>query len=312
MITSKDFELLINTNFDSGNNDRRASLSELKNIFNGQPNGHATNAIIGWNDQDFSYGYVEGFFSIAHLMYEQIFYQPDILVYPIIFNYRHYVELSLKSLTLKAQLFFGEAIGYKANHDIKGVLKVFTEVVDNNQHSFFLPDEVRDAILKIYRFDPDNIRFRYITDKHGELTNEFNHEFINLSSLHYCMNTLHNYFDGIRLCFDDDNIYGDFKVSHTFIPLVMKILTLKEGKNIKNSISMLNRLKEINYTHNLSGNDNIIMGLEFTNFSIPSDGYIRIPILVRENSKLVLEYELSIIYDGNLQKITEIRVLDVP
>lgn len=58
------------------------------------------NAIIGWSDQDMFHGYIEGFYMAAEKLARNYQGEVDYLVYPVIFNYRQYLELALKKYYL--------------------------------------------------------------------------------------------------------------------------------------------------------------------------------------------------------------------
>jgi len=92
----------------------------------------------------------------------------DFLVFPIIFNYRQFLELSLKYLISN----YGPTVDIKPNwrsHDLAELWKEFLELLDGYGTSD--PDEVDPVVGKIIaefsKIDPGSYSYRYPVDRNG-------------------------------------------------------------------------------------------------------------------------------------------------
>lgn len=93
----------------------------------------------------------------------------DILVFPIIFNYRQFLELSLKYQLAT----FGPAVGIEPNwksHDLAKLWAEFVTLLDHYGTSD--PDEVDpvvgEIILEFAKIDPGSYSYRYPMDRRGK------------------------------------------------------------------------------------------------------------------------------------------------
>jgi hypothetical protein len=140
-------------------------------------------------------GYKKG----ADLMVRRTAQDPrerDALVFPIVFNYRQFVELSLKYLIGT----YGHTVGVKAiwtNHDLAGLWKAFMRVLEGYGHTIF--DEGDQAAMAIVaefaKVDPRSFSYRYPVDTKGNPIPMAHHE-LDLASLADVIEGLDNYFSG--------------------------------------------------------------------------------------------------------------------
>lgn len=118
------------------------------------------------------------------------------LVYPILFNYRHFIELSLKSLIDE----FGPAVGVPANwktHDLivlwqalKRVYELYEAVERNDE------DAAVESIIKEFALiDPGSFSFRYPRDTKGNPVSLVQSE-VDLAGMANVMEALEVYFSG--------------------------------------------------------------------------------------------------------------------
>ncbi len=120
----------------------------------------------------------------------------DVLVYPIIFNYRHFLELSLKY-----QLFaHGEKVGVHANwktHDLAVLWSEFIKIVERYGTSD--PDEadpaVEEIIAEFAKIDVGSFSHRYPCDRSGDAI-PVNQSQLDLGHLREVMECVENYFSG--------------------------------------------------------------------------------------------------------------------
>jgi hypothetical protein len=114
---------------------------------------------------------MEGYKEAADLMVEATAENRrmrDILVFPIIFNYRQFVELSLKYQLAT----FGPAVGVEPNwrtHDLVELWGAFLEMLE--RYGTPDPDEadpiVGEIVLEFAKIDPGSYSYRYPVDRQG-------------------------------------------------------------------------------------------------------------------------------------------------
>ena len=120
----------------------------------------------------------------------------DFLVYPIVFNYRHFIELRLKGIIAD----FGLSVGVEpiwSSHSLSVLWNAFAQVLDG--YGTPDPDEadevVAGLIQEFSKIDPGSFSFRYPCDTHGEsLVLPFKE--VDLNWLKDVMKGVSNYFDG--------------------------------------------------------------------------------------------------------------------
>ena len=90
-------------------------------------------------------------------------YTGEPLVFPIIFCYRQYVELTLKEIIQYVHDYEGTGEDYKKIHNLKDLwdtlmTRIVEEVEDEERESF---EVVEDIIVELNDVDPQAITFRY-------------------------------------------------------------------------------------------------------------------------------------------------------
>lgn len=139
----------------------------------------------------------------------------EFLVYPIIYLYRHHIELTLKSITRTAYTLLDQAVTGKSSdtltqHDLsklwalaRPLLNPVHEMAD---HSAFPPDDLEGIdsyIRQLHEHDPDGQRFRYPTTRKGTPSLRSGLTRINIRHLSNALEKLANYLEGT------DNWFGD-------------------------------------------------------------------------------------------------------
>jgi len=130
-----------------------------------------------------------------------------LLVYPILFCYRHFLELSLKYVISK----YGHLAGVLPNandHDLNQLWQKFRQVLE----SFGDSDDtaltaVEDVVAEFAKIDPGSFTFRYPKSRRGDAI-VINKESIDLANLCTTMNRVSNYFDGTDGYLDDLSTAG--------------------------------------------------------------------------------------------------------
>lgn len=142
---------------------------------------------------------MEGYKKAADLMIEASTggrYTRDILVFPIIFSYRQFIELSLKFHLAT----YGPSVGIEPNwrsHDLEELWTAFMTMLD--EYGTVDPDEVdpvvAEIILEFAKIDPASYAYRYPVDRQGNPLQIAYSEF-HLPTLADVMNGVAGYFTG--------------------------------------------------------------------------------------------------------------------
>ena len=120
----------------------------------------------------------------------------NFLVYPIIFNYRHFLELSLKYHLAT----YGPRVGIPPNwksHDLALLWTAFVAMLE--QFGTLDPDDVDpivgETILQFAKIDPDSYSHRYPVDRRGDPV-PVEQADLHLPTLADVMNGVAGYFSG--------------------------------------------------------------------------------------------------------------------
>lgn len=99
-----------------------------------------------------------------------------VLVYPILFLYRHYIELQLKEIVINGRLYLEERRRFPRGHNINMLWEECRRVVQEIDASVEpIPSEDSNAVYNslgndisvLGRLDPNSTTFRYPTDANG-------------------------------------------------------------------------------------------------------------------------------------------------
>jgi hypothetical protein len=127
----------------------------------------------------------------------------DALVYPVLFNYRQFIELSLKYIIAT----YGHTVGINANwksHDLGKLWTTFSEVLEG--YSIEDPTganlAVADVVAQFAKVDPASFSYRYPVDRTGSPI-PITHDQLDLTILADVMRALDVYFTGCDGYLDD-------------------------------------------------------------------------------------------------------------
>jgi hypothetical protein len=143
-------------------------------------------------------GYRQAADTLAHKVVESSRDQ-DILVYPIVFLYRQYIELQLKRILRESRILLYEGNDFPQHHrirdlwnDAKGLMKKIIRKVDGRAKDYITKSNVETIdkiIMDFVEVDPDSFAFRYHKDKDGNNSLDgVTH--INIRNLHDQMDVL--------------------------------------------------------------------------------------------------------------------------
>ena len=120
----------------------------------------------------------------------------DFLVFPILFNYRQYIELSLKYMIAT----YGPTVGIEPNwrtHDLATLWSEFLDLLDR----FGTPDPdevdpvVGEVVIEFAKIDPGSYSYRYPVDRNGDAI-PVAYTDLHLANLADVMNGVAGYFTG--------------------------------------------------------------------------------------------------------------------
>lgn len=142
-------------------------------ILTPEKNDGGKNAVINWFGHDNeTLAIAEGYYRGANYLIDKALdnHEMDTLVYPILFLYRHLIEVILKRI-----VFLLEALGNtpfkdskKKNHGLKELFEYIQKECASIWDKPF-PENVKETILEFDRIDPKAQAFRYDTDnKYGK------------------------------------------------------------------------------------------------------------------------------------------------
>lgn len=139
----------------------------------------------------------------------------DFLVYPIIYLYRHHIELMLKSI-INVACFL---IDYKLTENDMDTLRhhdlarlwtltrpLLNQICELGGSPALPPDDLEGIdsyILQLHKHDPDGQRFRYATRKAKRLPSLSQLTHINIRDFGIALEKLADYLDGIDMWFGD-------------------------------------------------------------------------------------------------------------
>lgn len=127
----------------------------------------------------------------------------DTLIYPIVFNYRHFIELSLKQL-LQA---YGPEVDVDPiwnTHDLVPLWRAFRQMISRYgiEDVDGTDSSVEVVVLAFAEADPGSFAYRYAMDRHGEAL-PADRGPLGLGNLLEVMEGVAGYFDGCDGYLDD-------------------------------------------------------------------------------------------------------------
>jgi hypothetical protein len=94
--------------------------------------------------------------------------EADALVYPIVFCYRQYLELTLKYVLLEARAYYDIEEPFEAVHSLLAIWRPLRKLLERRwPDSPADPDAVEDNFGQFDAIDAGSFAFRYATTKHG-------------------------------------------------------------------------------------------------------------------------------------------------
>lgn len=179
-------------------------------LFSGDKNWKA-NACLNWSHDTIGL-YIEGYREAADKLVHDVVESgtnQDILVFPISFLYRQYIELQLKHIIRESRIFLEDGVSFPEHHRIGDLWNTANSLMARiiKDHDQSIKDYITKAdvqaiktiITEFVKVDPESFSFRYPKDKKGN-NNLGGIQYINLRKLHDQMDVLKEKLDKYYLC----------------------------------------------------------------------------------------------------------------
>lgn len=159
---------------------KKSSMQEIKE-----------SSTLGNQKVDAKYAYINGYYQAGNHLIETSIkmtntIDKDSLIYPICFNYRHYIELHLKSLIEKSEILYDkmEQLGYlqngelpeKISHSLDNTHSLYELLASLKNILFFIaisneefPKDIEKYIQQMHDTDKNGQKYRYHKNKSGKL-----------------------------------------------------------------------------------------------------------------------------------------------
>jgi len=164
-------------------------------------------AHYGWRTKSDFYGYIKGYKEAGDLVVEVAVTSNDIAkldayIFPIVFNYRQFLELSLKSLYLEYSEEDKDSKTTSINHASHNLIRmwnklehIFISINTSEVHKQMIED-VKSYVFQFQEFDNNSFTFRYPLTKNLDPTLKEENR-LDLRNLRARISELSNFFDGI-------------------------------------------------------------------------------------------------------------------
>ena len=173
--------------------------------------GSSAHINITWADPEI--GYTEGYRRGARLLVEHVVESQrdqDYLVYPIVFLYRHHIELALKNLILRAPYLMGRSLtSTEEKHrsrshslevlwkDLKPMLTTICKAAGWNKPDAADVEGIDSYIRQLTLLDANSYSFRYVHSTDGKPLLPPGLKYIDLGHFSEMLERLADYFDAL-------------------------------------------------------------------------------------------------------------------
>jgi hypothetical protein len=138
-------------------------------------------AVGGWDNASLHYGpdvwlpYILGYKEAADRLVAQVETEHrhhDLLVFPIVYLYRHYLELAIKGLIRQAHDLLGDAVEVPATHTVVELWTTCSALLERVSPGDSLEEQrqIGRLLREFAAVDPTLTAFRYPVDKKGNLS----------------------------------------------------------------------------------------------------------------------------------------------
>lgn len=170
------------------------------------------NACLNWQFDNWEL-YASGYKTAGDVLVQHIIEtrsDRDTLVFPIVFNYRQYLELRCKEIIRVGRMLSDEAAEFPKTHDIRILWAICRDIIAELEPSASIADleAIDEAIEQFCSVDPKSEGFRYPEDRQGKSSIPAGLHIINLRQLRDVIARVASFFDGVSMAF---SVYLDHK-----------------------------------------------------------------------------------------------------
>jgi hypothetical protein len=159
------------------------------------------NSCTGWS-KDQPTSRIIGYREAADLIFRRLVEDRggcDTLVYPLVFLWRHAIELQLKNIVDRGQILLDEEATYPKHHGLREVWKMAVKVIEElHEEDNGEIDNVTRVIEELCALDPDSAGFRYHQTKKGQPTLATVPEHLHLGSINDALAGVSSYLDCVE------------------------------------------------------------------------------------------------------------------
>ncbi len=172
-----------------------------------------------------SYGYIQGYLRTGEILADYINekgFEQDVLIYPLLFSYRHHIELILKKIIKSGNLLLEDGTDYHDNHRLTKLWKdsktIITKVCTNEnlEKMVEIMGKIDPYINELDDIDQRSDAFRYWegTKRMGRPKNVPNVYNINVRHFRKCIDFIVTFLDGIDILI---SLHSDFIAATDFV-----------------------------------------------------------------------------------------------
>lgn len=170
------------------------------------------NACLNWQYDNWDL-YASGYKTAADILVQYVIEtrsERDTLVFPIVFNYRQYLELRCKEIIRVGRMLADEAAEFPKTHDLKKLWELCREIITDSEPSASEADleAIDESISQFCAIDSKSQAFRYPVDREGKRSIPDELRVLNLRQLRDVMNRVASFFEGVSMAF---SAYLDYK-----------------------------------------------------------------------------------------------------
>lgn len=170
------------------------------------------NACLNFLD-DMSYGYIQGYLRTGEILADYINekgVEQDMLIYPLLFSYRHHIELRLKKIIQSGNLLLEDGTDYPDRHSLTELWQGSRTIIptvwtnsnsENVEEKAKIMDRIERYINELDNIDQRSDAFRYWegTRRTGRPKNIPNVYNINVRHFRQCMDDIVTFLNGIDI-----------------------------------------------------------------------------------------------------------------
>lgn len=159
---------------------------------------------------DMSYGYIEGYIRAGDILADYIAEHArdqDALIYPILFCYRHHLELRMKEIIKQGRILLNEGVDYEDGHKLGNLWPLCREIIAKVWDSDAYKEEIKlidHFVSEMETVDRQSDAFRYweTSKKSGRKPHLEGIKHVNIRHYRECIKSMTDFLDGVAMGID--------------------------------------------------------------------------------------------------------------